>query len=81
MVSIAVSVAMLLYGVFMNRFKVYELSQANQIESPFYDWYTESEIVVGTTFGGICRNPNGCLVSLYSYRQQVYGKLWKFCPS
>ena len=81
MVSIIASVTMALYGGFMTRFRVYELSQANQIESPFYDWYTESEIIVGTTFGGIRHNPNGGLVSLYSYRQQMYQKLWKFCPS
>jgi len=80
-VTIVTAVCMIVYGGCYSTYKVHEMSGAQKIETPFYDWFKETEIIVGTTFGGIQRMPDGRIVTLSSYKSMMHRKLWKFCPS
>jgi hypothetical protein len=76
-----IALSMMIYGGCFNTHKVYEMSGAQKTETPFYDWFKETEIIVGTTFSGIQRIADGRVVALSSYRSMMHQKLWKFCPS
>lgn len=79
--SILIAAFMIIYGGCYSSYKVYELSGAQKNEPPFYDWFKETEIVVGTTFGGIQRMGDDRIAAVSSYRSMMHQKLWKFCPS
>jgi hypothetical protein len=79
--SIVIALCMIIYGGCYSTYKVYEMSGAQKSETPFYDWFKETEIVVGATFSGIQRIADGRIVALSSYRSMMHQKLWKFCPS
>ena len=79
--SIITALCMIVYGGFYNTYKVYEMSEDQKSEAPFYDWFKETEIMVGTTFSGIQRIACGRMVALSSYRSMMNQKMWKFCPS
>ena len=79
--SVIVSIVLFTYGGFFNRHKIYEGSRSQVLETIFYDWFCENEIIVATTFGGIKRKHDGSLFSLSTYRQMQEDKRWKYCPS
>ena len=79
--SIFIALGMIVYGGFCSTYKVYEMAEARNREGPFYDWFKETEIVVGATFSGVQRTADGRIVTLSSYRSMMHQKLWKFCPS
>jgi hypothetical protein len=82
LVSIVISLSMIIYGVFYNTYKVYDPpGGAQNVDQAFYEWFTETEVIVGTTFGGIQRTSKGRLFTLESYHVQLTQKAWKYCPS
>jgi hypothetical protein len=81
MTSIIIALGMIVYGGSCSTYKLYEMAEAQNREGPFYDWFKETEIIVGTTFSGVRRGADGRMVTLSSYRSTMYQKLWKFCPS
>ncbi len=81
MASIVMALCMIVYGGSFSTYKVYEVAEPRDTEVPFYDWFKETEIIVGATFSGVQRTANGRMVTLSSYRSMMHQKLWKFCPS
>jgi hypothetical protein len=79
--TVITAICLIVYGSFYNTYKVYDVSVEQKIETPFYDWFKETEVIVGTTFGGIRRTEDGRMVSLANYRPMMHQKLWKFCPT
>lgn len=79
--SVVLSLSMIIYGAFYNTYKVYDPPVAQNVEQTFYEWFTETEVIVGTTFGGIQRTSEGRLFTLGSYHVQLTQKAWKYCPS
>jgi hypothetical protein len=79
--TIIIAACMIIYGGVYRSYKVYEMSGDARNETPFYDWFKETEIIVGTTFSGIQRIGDDRIIALSSYRSMMHQKLWKFCPS
>jgi len=79
--SIFLALGMIVYGGFCSTYRVYETAETQTRGGPFYDWFKETEIVVGATFSGVQRMADGRMVALSSYRSMMHQKLWKFCPS
>jgi ferredoxin-type protein NapH len=80
MISIIMALCMIVYGGSCSTYKVYEMAEAQNRETPFYDWFKETEIIVGSTFSGVQRTADGRMVTLSSYRSMMDQKLWKYCP-
>jgi hypothetical protein len=81
LISVMLSLSMIIYGMFYRTHKVYDPPVAQNVEQVFYNWFTETEVIIGTTFGGIQRTPEGRLFTLESYHVQLTQKAWKYCPS
>jgi len=79
--SVVISLFMIIYGAFYSTYKVYDPPVAQNVVQAFYDWFTETEVIVGTTFEGIQRTSEGRLFTLKSYHAQLKQKGWKYCPS
>ena len=79
--GILTGLSLIIYGGCYSTHRVYEMSGDQKSETLFYDWFKETEIIVGTTFSGIQRIADGRVVALSSYRSMMHQKLWKFCPS
>jgi hypothetical protein len=80
-IGILISLSLIIYGGAFSKQKVYEGSKINQEKLPFYDWYTETEVISATTFGGVRRGSDNKLVAVYRDSLRAEKKLWKFCPS
>jgi hypothetical protein len=78
---IVIGLGMIVYGGSCSTYKVYEMAEVQKTEGPFYDWFKETEIIVGATFSGVQRRADGRMVTLSSYRSMMHQKLWKYCPS
>jgi hypothetical protein len=81
MTGIIIALGMIVYGGSCSTYKVYEMAEAQNKEGSFYDWFKETEIMVGATFSGVQRRADGRMVTLSSYRSMMHQKLWKYCPS
>lgn len=79
--SVVISLSMIIYGMFYRTYKVYDPPVTQNVEQAFYNWFTETEIIVGTTFGGIQRSSEGRLFTHESYHAQLKQTTWKYCPS
>ena len=79
--SIIIGLSMIVYAGCYTTYKVYEMSGPQNTGVPFYDWFKETEIIVGATFSGVQRTADGRMIVLSSYRSMMHQKLWKFCPS